>query len=258
MAIKEYRDIKPGEMSVVEALDSRTIKNDYGKVSIWTLKHHTAGWECAGSCARATVERWSVTTFDRSNSTTHGNSFLSLADALKVFHSDKPWYAPPPSAREAASALVAKERANQMSTARELTANEQALTEALRAAWNLLNHPDVRRTRVGESGNLGNTSLYTAAKEQARKIIDAVSFEGDEIKMSKARFTTMSHAELCQAKRTLEVNMPAMTAQGRACGERDLKNIEALLVSLEDGSRSVAMQGASVVKHLAKKGRLEV
>jgi hypothetical protein len=92
IAIREYRDLKPEDMSVVTSLDSRTIKNDYGKVSIWVLKHHTEGFELAGSCARHTNERWSVTTLDRTSGTTHGNAFLTLAAATCVFHSDKPWY----------------------------------------------------------------------------------------------------------------------------------------------------------------------
>ena len=91
--IAEYREVKD-KMSAVTALATREVTNDYGKVSAWTLKHHTAGFELAGSRARPTDERWSVTTFDRSSGTTHGNSFRTLEAARSVFDSDKPWYRP--------------------------------------------------------------------------------------------------------------------------------------------------------------------
>ncbi len=92
MAIREYRDIKDGEMSVKTVLAERTITNDWGRSSTWVLKHHTAGWECAGSAARDTVEHWSVTSFNGQSTT--GNSFLTEAEARTVFGSEKPWYKP--------------------------------------------------------------------------------------------------------------------------------------------------------------------
>jgi len=81
---------KPTDLSVVTVLASRDVTNDYGQSRPWTLKHHTAGFECAGSCARATPEKWSVTSV--SNGSTFGNSFLNESDAREVFGSDKPWY----------------------------------------------------------------------------------------------------------------------------------------------------------------------
>jgi hypothetical protein len=88
--IKEYRDIKPGEMSTVTVLAERSITNDYGRAKVWTLKHHTAGYECAGSCARLTDEKWSVTTME--DGSRYGNSFTSESEACIVFESDRPWY----------------------------------------------------------------------------------------------------------------------------------------------------------------------
>lgn len=92
--IREYRDIKQGEMSVRTILAEREVTGDNGRKSVWVLKHHSAGWECAGSCARDTAEKWSVTSFDRGANHTHGNSFLNEASARRVFDSDKPWYVP--------------------------------------------------------------------------------------------------------------------------------------------------------------------
>ena len=88
--IREYRDLKPEDYSVVTVLAAREVQNDYGQARSWTLKHHTAGFECAGSCARSTPEKWSVTSV--SNGSTFGNSFLAESDAREVFGSDKPWY----------------------------------------------------------------------------------------------------------------------------------------------------------------------
>ena len=84
--IREYRDLKPEDRSIVTVLSVRDVANDYGQVRPWALKHHTAGFECAGSCARSTVEKWTVTSV--SNGSTFGNSFLSEPEALAVFNSD--------------------------------------------------------------------------------------------------------------------------------------------------------------------------
>ncbi|KKM82837.1 hypothetical protein LCGC14_1315590 [marine sediment metagenome] len=46
---------------------------------VWTLRHHTAGLECAGSMARWTNEVWSVTTSIEGIS--HGQRFASEAAA---------------------------------------------------------------------------------------------------------------------------------------------------------------------------------
>ena len=91
---KEYGQIKPEEMSVATVLDTRTMPT--GAQRIWTLKHHTAGLELAGSCARSTKERWSVTHFDCGANAIFGNSFSTLDAAMAVFHSDKPGYVPKP------------------------------------------------------------------------------------------------------------------------------------------------------------------
>ncbi len=88
--IKEYRDLTDADRSVVTVLATRNVVNDYSQTREWILRHHTAGFECAGSCARSTVEKWTVTSF--SNGSRFGNSFLNESDACEVFNSDKPWY----------------------------------------------------------------------------------------------------------------------------------------------------------------------
>lgn len=92
--IREYRDIKPGEMSVVTTLATKTVTNDYGRKITWDLRHHTAGWECAGSCARWTDERWSITTFDRSSNTSYGQARRTLAESQADFDAKKDYVAP--------------------------------------------------------------------------------------------------------------------------------------------------------------------
>lgn len=93
---KEYGQIKPEELSVVTVLDTRTVHSN-GRNGEWKLKHHTAGFEPAGSVARYTEEKWSVTSFDAGLNSTFGNSgFRSEAEARKVFDSAKPWYVPKP------------------------------------------------------------------------------------------------------------------------------------------------------------------
>ncbi len=88
--IKEYRDLTDADRSVVTVLSTRNVVNDYSQTREWILRHHTAGFECAGSCARSTPEKWSVTSV--SNGSTFGNSFLNESDARTVFNSDRPWY----------------------------------------------------------------------------------------------------------------------------------------------------------------------
>jgi hypothetical protein len=51
----------------------------------WKLIHHSAGYEPAGSMARYTQERWSVTVYDPHSNETHGRSFRALSDAQPHF-----------------------------------------------------------------------------------------------------------------------------------------------------------------------------
>lgn len=61
------------------------------------------------------------------------------------------------------------------------TTNEQALLDALRDAWDLLNVSAVRfKICDGGRGNLGNTYLYQAAKTKARDAINLVTVDETE------------------------------------------------------------------------------
>lgn len=73
--VAEYRDIPTGLHSRVTVLTTASGPNPSGYVRSYTLSHHTAGYECAGSMARWTDERWSVLTF--SDGASHGRSFLT-------------------------------------------------------------------------------------------------------------------------------------------------------------------------------------
>lgn len=68
--VVEYGDIPDGMLSQRTILSQR--ENDERR---WTLTHHLPGYECAGSMARWTDERWSVL-FPHGGAT-HGRSFLS-------------------------------------------------------------------------------------------------------------------------------------------------------------------------------------
>lgn len=71
---KEYGDIAEGDMA------TRTILATSGK---YRLIHSTAGFECAGSCARSTEEKWGVL-FDVAGCP-NGRWFGSLIEAQALF-----------------------------------------------------------------------------------------------------------------------------------------------------------------------------
>ncbi len=75
----EYRDLKDSDMSCATIL-----QKGYGAWNKeYTLSHHTAGYECAGSCARYTEERWKVRyIFDNA---LHGKAFLTEKEAQEYF-----------------------------------------------------------------------------------------------------------------------------------------------------------------------------
>jgi hypothetical protein len=68
--LQEYGSLRPGELS------ERTL---IAEAEGWKLEHHTAGYEPAGSVARYTNERWSVTDYDPHSNETHGRSFRVLS-----------------------------------------------------------------------------------------------------------------------------------------------------------------------------------
>lgn len=77
--IKEYRDLKPEDESEVKILAKgiAAFNREY------TLKHHTAGYEPAGSCARYAEEKFSVTyPFDNA---IHGKAFKTEIEAKEYF-----------------------------------------------------------------------------------------------------------------------------------------------------------------------------
>ncbi len=75
-SLKEYGQLESNEPS------KRTVlKAENG----WTLTHHTAGYEPAGSAARYTQERWSVALYDTRTNTTYGRSFRTLDEADSWF-----------------------------------------------------------------------------------------------------------------------------------------------------------------------------
>jgi hypothetical protein len=77
--IRECRDVKPEEVSIVTLLREEKRQSAYGVVRSWRLKHHTAGFEIAGSCMRSTPEKWTVSFIDYDGAR-HGRQFLTLAD----------------------------------------------------------------------------------------------------------------------------------------------------------------------------------
>ena len=72
--IKEYGDVAPGGMAVRSTLSTS------GK---YWLIHSTAGFECAGSCARSTDEKWGVLSYV--DGCEHGRWFRTLAEAKTLF-----------------------------------------------------------------------------------------------------------------------------------------------------------------------------
>lgn len=79
--IKEYRDLNVNDLSKVVILATATgaFKRPY------TLSHHSAGYESAGSCARYTREKWTVLSRDIYSNTTHGKAFLKESEAREYF-----------------------------------------------------------------------------------------------------------------------------------------------------------------------------
>lgn len=74
--IREYGSLEPHELS------RRTVlRQERG----WTLTHHTAGYEPAGSAARYTGERWSVLSLDVRSNTRYGRSFTTIEKAQAYF-----------------------------------------------------------------------------------------------------------------------------------------------------------------------------
>ncbi len=76
----EYRDI---EGSGIARSERTQIEQREAKRNIYRLVHKTAGWECAGSCARLTNESWGVLFY--AHNATHGQWFKSLAEARELF-----------------------------------------------------------------------------------------------------------------------------------------------------------------------------
>lgn len=73
--IKEYRDLTDSDRSIVTILKQGIVH---------TIKHHTEGYECAGSCSRHTNEKWSVTrVFDNA---IHGKTFINYEQAIEYFN----------------------------------------------------------------------------------------------------------------------------------------------------------------------------
>lgn len=79
-ATKEYGELTSADHSIRTTLASGIGK--YG--SKWSLVHRTAGYECAGSCARYTKECWSVD-YERRDGITGGQSYKTEAEARAHF-----------------------------------------------------------------------------------------------------------------------------------------------------------------------------
>ena len=77
---KEYGTFPESELSKRTILD--TGAGAFGR--LFELVHKTAGYECAGSCARLTSEAWGSISYDRSG-TTHGQWFKTLDEAKARF-----------------------------------------------------------------------------------------------------------------------------------------------------------------------------
>lgn len=75
--IKEYGDLAPGEMAVRSTIATGGPNGKY------RLVHSTAGYECAGSCARSTAEKWGVLTGHAG--CPRGQWFKTLAEAEVLF-----------------------------------------------------------------------------------------------------------------------------------------------------------------------------
>ena len=81
----EYRDVNNAKRSRTNVLDKGIADKPKGPrvPHEWTLTHHTAGYECAGSMARWTNEKWAVRFV--ADGATHGRSFLTEHEACEWF-----------------------------------------------------------------------------------------------------------------------------------------------------------------------------
>ena len=78
---KEYRDIHPSNMSV---------KTTHAEASgafgaVYRLVHKTAGYECAGSCARYTDAAWGAIATSAMDGTMFGQWYKTEAEARTHF-----------------------------------------------------------------------------------------------------------------------------------------------------------------------------
>lgn len=79
-AIKEFHQLRPADYSVRTLIKAVTGRNgrDY------TLHHVSRGYEVAGSCARFTEEKWSVTF--TLGGCSHGRAFKTPQEAENALH----------------------------------------------------------------------------------------------------------------------------------------------------------------------------
>jgi len=82
--IADYADAK-GKMSQVTILDQTIDEAN----RVWKFKQHEPGFEPAGSMARWTNRKYSVTFFDYAMNAMFGQSFTSKDDAIKFFEAKK-------------------------------------------------------------------------------------------------------------------------------------------------------------------------
>lgn len=75
--VVEYRDIGRDDLSDVKAVAHR--RSVDGRRT-YVISHHLPGYECAGSMARWTDERWSVITWI--DGARHGRGFHTKAEAM--------------------------------------------------------------------------------------------------------------------------------------------------------------------------------
>jgi len=79
--IAEYRDpITKLYRAIDTPIRTESRKNDYGRITEWTLSHRLAGYTGAGSCARL-QERPIYRATHWLDNAIHGQSFLTLEEA---------------------------------------------------------------------------------------------------------------------------------------------------------------------------------
>jgi hypothetical protein len=81
--LADFADAK-GQMSQVSIIDT-LVDSDNNRC--WYFKQHEPGFEPAGSMARWTNRKWSVTHFDYLCNATFGKSFKGKAEAKAYFQS---------------------------------------------------------------------------------------------------------------------------------------------------------------------------